>query len=542
MVKKLLNHSSKTVFSAAVILSITALTSRILGLFRDRLLAGKFGAGEELDIYFAAFRLPDLIYSILVMGAISSAFIPIFAQYWQKDKKEAWHLTSGVFNLLSLILIFLAIIFVFFAPWLISFIAPGFSGEKREMTIILTRVMFLSPIFLGMSSILSGVLQYFNRFFVSSLAPILYNLGIIFGIIFFVPRMGLLGLAWGVVLGAFLHFLIQLPSAIYSGFHWQKIFTFYHEGIRKIIKLMIPRTVGLAGTQINFWVITAIASTLATGSIAVFNLSNNLQYVPIGIIGISFATATFPKLAKSFAEKDKENFSRGFFSTFSQILFWVLPITVIFFLLRAQIVRIVLGTGQFGWADTRLTAAALGIFAFSVFAQSLIPLISRAFYSFHDTKTPVFVSLFGVVLNIIFSFFFVWVLRQDNLFSDFISDSLKLAGINDFSVLGLPIAFSLSAIVSFFVLIKFFSRKIEFGKRKNILDFLVKIILSCMVMGVMIYTTLHVSSLFLNTRTFWGIFIQTGISAFFGIIVYFFSALALKSEEAIALVRKVLKK
>ena len=542
MVKKLLNHSSKTVFSAAVILSVAALTSRILGLFRDRLLAGRFGAGEKLDIYFAAFRLPDLIYSILVMGAISSAFIPVFAQYWQRDKKEAWYLTSGVFNLLSLVLIFLAIIFIFFAPWLVSFIAPGFSGEKKEMTIMLTRIMFLSPIFLGMSSILSGVLQYFNRFFISSLAPVMYNLGIIFGIIFFVPKMGLVGLAWGVVLGSFLHFLIQLPSAIYSGFCWRGVFNFYHEGIRKIIKLMIPRTIGLAGTQINFWIITAIASTLAAGSIAVFNLSNNLQYVPIGIIGISFATATFPKLAKSFVEKDKENFSRGFLSTFNQIIFWVLPITIIFFLLRAQIVRIILGTGQFGWADTRLTAAALGIFAFSIFAQSLIPLVSRAFYSFHDTKTPVFVSLVGVVLNIIFSFFFVWILRQDNLFSNFISNSLKLTGITDFSVLGLPIAFSLSGIFSFFILIKLFSQKIDFWHRKNVLDFLVKIILSCIMMAIMIYTALHVSSFFLNTRTFWGIFIQAGISALFGIIVYFFSALAMRSEEAMALIKKILKK
>jgi putative peptidoglycan lipid II flippase len=542
MVKKLLNHSSKTVFSAAVILSITALTSRFLGLFRDRLLAGKFGAGEELDIYFAAFRLPDLVYSILVMGAISSAFIPVFAQYFQKDKKEAWHLTSGVFNLLSLALIFVALVFLFFAPWLITFIAPGFSGEKREMTIVLTRIMFLSPIFLGMSSILSGVLQYFNRFFISSLAPVMYNLGIICGIVFLVPKMGLVGLAWGVVLGAFLHFLIQLPSAIYSGFHWQRICTFYHEGIRKIIKLMIPRTIGLAGTQINFWIITAIASTLAAGSIAVFNLSNNLQYVPVGIIGISFATASFPRLAKSFAEKDKENFSRGFFSTFNQILFWVLPITTAFFLLRAQVVRIILGTGEFGWADTRLTAAALGIFSFSVFAQSLIPLVSRAFYSFHDTKTPVFVSLIGVVLNIIFSFFFVWVLKQDNLFSDFISNSLKLQGINDFSVLGLPIAFSLSGIISFFVMLKLFSKKIDFWHRKTILDSLVKMIFSCMVMAIIVYMTLHVSSLFLNTRTFWGIFIQTGISAVFGIISYLVSALVLKSEEVMVLVKKIFKK
>lgn len=542
MVKKLLNHSSKTVFSAAVILSITALTSRILGLFRDRLLAGNFGAGEELDVYFAAFRLPDLIYSILVMGAISSAFIPVFSQYFQKDKKEAWQMTSGVFNLLSLLLIFVALIFLFFAPWLVSFIAPGFSGEKREMTITLTRIMFLSPVFLGMSSILSGLLQYFGRFFVSSLAPIMYNLGIIFGILFFVPKLGLVGLAWGVVFGAFLHLLIQIPSAIYSGFHWQKICTFYHEGVKKIIKLMIPRTIGLAGTQINFWIITAIASTLAAGSIAVFNLSNNLQYVPVGIIGISFATASFPKLAKSFAEEDKEKFSRSFFSAFNQILFWVLPITAAFFLLRAQAVRIILGTGQFGWADTRLTAAALGIFSFSVFAQSLTPLISRAFYSFHDTKTPVLVSLFGVVLNIIFSFFFVWLLKQNNLFSGFISNSLKLYGIKDFSVLGLPIAFSLSSIASFFVMIKLFSQKIELWNRKSIFDSLVKIIISCAVMAVMIYAVLNFSSLFLNTRTFWGIFFQAGISAVFGLITYFLSAMVLKSEEAIALTKKIFKK
>ena len=541
MVRKLINHSAKTIFSAAVILAITTLISKILGLFRDRLLAGKFGAGNELDIYFAAFRLPDLIYSIVVMGAISSAFMPVFAEYWHKDKKEAWYLTSGVFNLITLILIALALIFIFFAPWLITFIAPGFSGEKREMAIILTRIMFLSPIFLGMSSILSGVLQYFNRFFISSLAPIMYNVGIICGIVFFVPRWGLIGLAWGVVLGAVLHFFIQLPSAIYSGFHWQKILTVYHEGIKKIIKLMVPRTVGLAGTQINFWVITAIASTLAAGSIAVFNLSNNLQYIPIGIIGISFAMATFPRLTRSFAQKDKNKFARSFFSAFNQILFWVLPITVIFFLLRAQIVRVVLGTGQFGWLDTRLTAAALGIFAFSVFAQSLIPLVSRAFYSLQDTQTPVLINLIGVLINIIFSFFFVWILRQDNLFFHFISKALKLGGINDFSVLGLPIAFSLSSMITFFWLMRSFSQKISFWPKKFILEFLYKTTLSLIVMAITIYALLNISSLFLNTRTFWGIFFQAAISALVGVAAYFVSALVLQLKEAINFLRKIFK-
>lgn len=542
MVKRILNYKSKTILSAAFILGVAALTSRVLGLIRDRLLAGRFGAGDELDIYFAAFRLPDLVYSILIMGAVSSAFIPVFAQYFRKNKKEAWYLTSGLFNLVALILIILAGIFIILAPWLISLVAPGFSGTKREMTIFLTRIMFLGPILLGMSSILSAILQYFHRFFIYSLAPIMYNIGIILGILFFVPLWGLAGLAWGVVLGTGLHLLIQLPSAICSGFRLTKFKIFFHEGIKKIIKLMIPRTIGLAGNQINFLVITAIASTLISGSIAIFNLSNNLQYVPIGIIGISFATATFPRLAKSFAEKDKKEFSQNFSSVFSQILYLVLPITVLFFLLRAQIVRIILGTGEFGWIDTRLTAAALGIFAFSIFAQSLVPLISRAFYAFQNTKTPVLISLWSIGINILGSFFFVWVLTNTNWFSDFISQALKLQGINNFSVLGLPIAFVLAGIFNFIVLIKVFDKKIKYWQPRTILESLWKVIIACILMGITIYALLYVANLFVNTRTFIGIFLQTLIAVGGGIIIYFVSTLLLKSQEATGLIKKIFRK
>jgi len=542
MVNKLLNHKSKTIFSAAFVLGVAGLVSRLLGLIRDRLLAGQFGAGDELDIYFAAFRLPDLIYNILIIGAISSAFIPVFAQYFKKDKKEAWYLTGGVFNLVCLILIFSAIVFIFLAPYLVSIIAPGFSGNKREMTVLLTRIMFLSPLFLGMSSIFSGVLQYFHRFFVYSLAPVMYNLGIIFGILIFVPKIGLVGLAWGVVFGAFLHFLIQLPSTIYSGFHWQGVLTIYHQGIRKIIKLMIPRTIGLAGSQINLLVITALASTLASGSLAVFNLANNLQYIPIGIIGISFAMAVFPRLAKAYAEENKKEFSKNFSSVFSQILYLVLPITVLLFLLRAQIVRIILGTGQFGWLDTRLTAAALGIFSFGIFAQSLIPLISRAFYSFHNTKTPVIISLWSIGLNILSSFTFIWILKEKNIFSDFVSRFLKLGGISDFSVIGLPIAFVIAGVLNFLLLLKYFDKKISFWQPKFILNSLVKILISCIFMSFTIYALLYCLSLFVNTRTFIGIFIQAVGAAFGGIVIYFVVSLLLKSSEVPAIIRKIFRK
>jgi putative peptidoglycan lipid II flippase len=542
MVNKILNHKSKTIFSAALILATTALASRFLGLIRDRLLAGKFGAGDELDAYFAAFRLPDFVYSILIMGAVSAAFIPVFAEYFKRDENEAWRLTSGLLNLILIILVVFCALFIILAPFLMPFIAPGFTGEKREMAIALTRIMFLSPLLLGISSIFSGVLQYFHRFFVYSLAPIMYNLGIIIGILFFVPSKGIVGLAWGVVLGAFLHLLIQLPSAIYSGWKWRKILTVSHEGIRKIIKMMIPRTIGLAGTQINFLAITAIASTLMSGSIAIFNLSYNLQYVPIGIIGISFATAVFPRLSRSFADKNKEEFSSSFSSAFGQILFLVMPIMVLFFLLRAQIVRIVLGTGQFGWSDTRLTAAALGIFTFGVFAQSLIPLISRSFYSVHNTKTPVLISLWSILINIFASLFFVWILRGHNWLSSFISQSLKLEDINNFSVLALPMAYALAGIFNFIFLLRAFNKKINFWKPQNILNSLSKIIASCALMAISVYALLRIGNLFLNTRTFFGIFIQTAIAVIGGAIIYFISSFLFKSPETKILMGRIFRK
>lgn len=540
MVNKILNHKSKTIISAAVILAITGLISRILGLFRDRLLAGRFGAGDELDVYFAAFRLPDLLYGILIMGAISATFIPIFAQYFKKDEKEAWKLTGGLFNLVFGGLVVLSIILIFIAPQVVSIIAPGFSGTKKEMTADLTRIMFLSPLFLGLSSILSGVLQYFRRFFVYSLAPIMYNLGIIFGILFFANKMGVKGVAWGVVLGAFLHFLIQVPSSVYSGFKWQKISTIYHQGIKKIFTLAIPRTIGLAGFQINYLVITAIASSLAIGSVAIFNLANNLQYVPIGIIGISFAMAVFPNLASSFVEKDGKKFSENFSSVFSQVLYLVLPISVIFFVLRAQIVRLILGTGQFGWADTRLTAAALGIFSLSVFAQSLIPLVSRAFYSTNNTRTPVSISLISIGLNIGLSFGLVWILNKHIFLSQLFSDILRLGGIKNFAVLGLPLAFSLSSIFNFAVLLKYFDKKIKQWNKKIILNSLYKIIISCVILAIVIYGSLQVLDFFLDTHRFAGLLVQSCMATVIGVIFYFLISLVLKMSESRLLINKII--
>ena len=533
------NSQTKTVTFAAILLGMSALASGALALIRDRLLAGRFGAGQELDVYFAAFRIPDFVYGVLIMGGISACFLPVFSEYFRKRKP--WELTNNVLNCFFILLIVLCAILAIFAPALIRFITPGFSPEDQALTVSLTRIMFLSPIFFGLSSVFSGVLHYFNRFLVYSIAPVLYNLGIIFGILFLVPRFSLFGLAYGVILGAFLYFLIQIPAALNSGFKYRFLFNFRHPGLRKIFKLMIPRTIGATCYHLNLIVITAIASTLIAGSISIFNFSNNLQFFPIGIIGVSFALASFPALSKSWAQGEKNKFLNNFSSTFRQILFLIIPICLLIFLLRAQLVRLILGTGQFGWFETRLTAASLGLFCLGIWAQALIPLLARTFFSFQDTKTPVIIGLASMSLNIFFCFLFVWFLRFPNFFQSFMINLLKLQGIKNIGVVGLPLALSFSGIFQFSLLLSFLRKKIGDIKIAEISKSAEKIIGATVLTGIAVYLSLKVAALFVNMQTFLGVLIQTIFAAIVGLLIYLLITYFLKSPEPRIIKSSILK-
>ncbi|MDP2910685.1 MAG: murein biosynthesis integral membrane protein MurJ [bacterium] len=531
MYKRILNSQAKTINRAAVILAVSSLVSGILGLFRDRLLAGTFGAGNELDVYYAAFRIPDFISTVLVMGAISAAIIPIFSQYVVRSREEAWRFFSNLINVFLFCLIIISIFLIIFVPQILSVIAPGFSGDKKESAVLLTRIMFLSPIILGISNVISGVLRVFKRFLVTSLAPITYNLGIIFGIMFFVPLMGLKGLAWGVVFGAFLHLLIQIPILLKLGFKLEKVFNFFDPGFLKTIKLTFPRALGLAAGQINLIVITAIGSFLASGSIAVFSLANNLQNLPVTLIAVSFSTAAFPFLALYFSRKNKEKLIEEFSFVFRQIVFFIVPISILMFLLRAQIIRIILGTGKFGWADTQLTAACLGIFSFAIFAYGLVLLISKTFYAFHNTKIPALVTLFTVALNIILCFFFIWVLGFENGFQKILINVLDLEGIKQNSVIGLPLALAFSGLFQVSLLLILLYKKIGDFKIKEIFESFIKVLASGVLLGLACYSVRQVIADFVDMQTFAGIFIQGFLVSLAGIFVYILSALLFKLKE-----------
>jgi putative peptidoglycan lipid II flippase len=532
MLNHIFNSQTKTITFAAILLAGSVLISRLLGLVRDRLLAGKFGAGEELDIYFAAFRIPDFVYGILIMGGITAVFLPVFSEYFSKNEEEGWQLANNVLNCFLVLLIFLCGVLAIFTPLLVKFVAPGFNQEQKELAISLTRIMFLSPIFFGLSSVFSGILHYFNRFFAYSLAPILYNLGIIFGIIFFVPIFGLWGLAYGVVLGAFLHWVLQIPAAKTSGFKYLPVFNFKFPGLVKIFKLMLPRTIGAAAYHINLVVITAIASTLAAGSIAIFNFSNNLQYFPIGLVGASFAIAAFPALSRAWAEGAKEKFLKGFCSVFRQILFLIIPISILMFLLRAQIVRLVLGTGEFDWLATRLTAASLGLFCLGIFAFAFIPFLARAFYAFQDTKTPVIIGVSSMVLNIVLAISLVWLLGFQNPFQQFITNTLKLQEIKDISVVGLPLALSISGIFQFFLLLVFLRKRMGDIRLKEIWQSFWKVIIATILMSVATYLVLQITAGLVDMNTFKGVLSQAVSAVLTGTIVYFLITYLLRSPES----------
>jgi len=497
-----LNKFENSIGGAAIIIAVFSVLTKILGLWRDRLLASSFGASETLDAYLAAFRLPDLVFNTLILGAFSSAFIPVFLAYWRKDKAEAWRIVNSTLNILFAVIFVLSILIIIFAPWLVRLIVPGLSYYAQSLTIKLTRIISLSILFFTLSNVISSVLNSFHKFLAYSLAPLMYNLGIIFGILFLVKtNLGVSGLAWGVVLGSFLHLIVQLPSLFKTGFVWRPLFSL-SAGVKEIFLLMTPRFLGLAINQVNVLTTTAIASFVASGAIAIYYLAFNLASVPVGLIGVPLAISVFPVLSQSYAAKDEQVFASKLSKTTRQIFYFILPLTVIFFLFRKEIIEIILQTGLFTKKDSFLAAQTLGFFSLSLFAQSLIPLLARAFYAQHNTKTPVYAAVLSLIINILGCLVFG-----------------KTLGVS-----GLGLAFTLSSFVNFFLLY-FLLKGHGLGFQKRDVYPILKFLLLSFLTGLLIIFLKFFLASMPNLM-------KTAIIILAAISFYYFLSLIYKIEEA----------
>lgn len=384
--------------AAAFLISGSYLASRLLGLLRDRLLAAHFGIGPLTDAYTAAFRLPELLFTLLVSGAFAVAFIPVLTTHIQKEEEEeVWQLSGAMLNLLVLVTIVVAVVIFIFADPLTKLIAPGFDTFRHQLTVKLTRIMLITPTLFAVSSVWGSIQQAYNRFMFYALASVFYNIGIIFGIVFLTRGSSIEGVAWGVVLGAGLQSLVQLVGLIGLGYKYRPSFHFHRRDVTKVVKLMIPRSIDQGIDQLNYTIQTIIGSGLAKGSLTAYYYANNLKNVPLVIFGSAIATAAFPRLA-SRAVGDREKLVEDFVYNSRLILFLVIPSATVAVILRGYIVRLLFGFGD------PTTATTLGFFAGTIVFQSLFFLVARMYYALQDTKTPLFVSIGAITLNVILSF------------------------------------------------------------------------------------------------------------------------------------------
>ena len=521
MPKRILTFFNKEfngINEAALLLGGFAFLSQILGLIRDRTLASIVGAGPILDTYYAAFRIPDFIYISIASLASVTVLLPFLIEKMKgDDNNKARLFLNNIFSAYMLFMMVVSILVAILMPYIAKYIAPGFSESQLSSLVTTSRIMLLSPIFIGLSNLIGSVTQLFRNFFIFSLSPIFYNLGILFGIICFYPIFGVYGLAYGVILGAIMHLLIQVPVVIRYGLFPTLTFKINWREIFSVTKLSIPRTLALSCNSLAFIFLIALASTLKEGSISLFTFSFNLQSVPVGIIGISYSVAAFPILVKSFSIKDMENFIGNIIGAARQIIFWSLPVIALMIVLRAQIVRVILGVNTFSWADTRLTAAAIALFVVSLVSQGLVLLFVRGYYAASKTKKPLIVNTISSLMIIIFAYLILFVFKQYPNTLNILEGILRVKDVPGTIMLALPIAYALGSLLNFFLIWVLFKKDFLKKGEPMLERTFFESSLGAITVGLFAYISLNFFSNIFNLDTFLGIFFQGLLSGIIGI-------------------------
>jgi putative peptidoglycan lipid II flippase len=451
---------------AALIVAAGFLGSRVLGLLRSVIIAEAFGTQPELDAYWVAFRLPDLVFQLLAGATLASAFIPTFAGVRARHGEvAAWRLASSVLNLVLLATVAFAVVAFLLAPRLVPLLAPGLGegtgreAELNDLAVDMTRLMLISPVLFAISGMFMGILNARRHFLMPALAPMFYNLAIIVAAL---VSEDVEALAIGVVAGAALHLVVQLPDLRYAGMAFSYVADWRDSAVREVGRLMAPRVLGLAATQINFYFIGMFfASTLSAGAISGLSFAWLIAMTPLGIIGMAISTAAFPTLAEQAARNDASGMAETLGRTLRLILFLSLPAGAGLALLAEPLVVVLLERGAFDAESTRVTADALLFYAPALFAHSGIEILSRGFYALGDTKTPVLIAVGSMVVNV----------------------ALAATLVGPLEVRGLALALSVATTLEFLALYLFVARRIPGLAGRKMAAVLARMVLACGVMA-----------------------------------------------------------
>jgi len=471
-----------TIAKSTGVVSSATMLSRVLGLVREQVFAYLFGAGFATDAFIAAFRIPNLLRGLFAEGALSSAFIPVFTEHLTNQGKEkAWELANLILNLLLITLCVMVILGIIFSPYIVQIIAPGFGREagKQELTTLLSRIMFPFLLFIALSALAMGILNTFRRFGIPALAPTMFNLGMIAGGIFLSPLFHppIIGMALGVLLGGSGQLVIQLPTLKKIGFKYRPGINLRHPGVKRILLLMAPATIGLASTQVNIFVNTLIASLLPQGSVSYLNYSFRLMQFPIGVFGVAVATVTFPIISAYAAKKEMEKLLSTYTSSLKLVFFLTIPSAVFLATASQPVISVLFQHGRFTFSDTVATSQALIFYCIGLFAYSSVRLTASTFYSWGDTRTPVKTSAVAVGVNIV----------------------LNLLLMHPLGFRGLALAASVAGMTNLFLLMRILDKRIGPLDKKDIGGAFLKVLSASALMGMILGVYLKYFGLDLKT-------------------------------------------
>ena len=514
----------------ALVVMTGFLLSRLLGAVRNIVIAAHFGAGTEYGAYVAAIALPDLVFQVLVGGAVGSAFIPVFKRYHAVGRDdEAWHLTSSVINVFALVAVATCAVLAIFARPVMDVWVAGQDAQFRDLVANLTRVLLISPAIFAVSTFCSSVLNSYNRFAIAAMAPLMYNLAISGAAWLLSGPLGIYSLALGAVVGALLHLLVQLPFCLRLGMRWRPVVDLGHSGVREVVRLFAPRVLGLGVVQLN-QVLSAIvlASFIGAVSIGYLNYAWQLIMLPLAL-AMAVGTAVFPTLSEESALNNRARFEQVFLLSMRMILFLTVPASIGLIVLGEPIIRLVFQHGQFDSTSTTGVASAMVFYALGLTGHATVEIVDRVFYARHDTRTPVLAAVLAVGINLTASL----VLIQTGL-GQRDAEDWQLSRVR-----GLAFASTVAALVEAGVLLRFTSLRMPGLTMARLTTPALRIIAASLVMGLPVAWLAAQLDPLLRPYGTPGVALLLAICVSAGAALYAAASLAFHSDEIYALLRLV---
>lgn len=538
MVKRFLSVITKRysgIHEAAILLGVFSILSQFLGLVRDRLLVHYIGPGPTLDVYYAAFKIPDLIFAFIGSLVTVTAIVPFVVERLrdggeEQTRKFIAELTTAFILVMGgvLLLAFIAM------PALAHIVAPGFSDDQLNELTNISRILLISPLLFGLQNLFGSINQVFKKFFVFAASPVLYNIGIIIGILFFLPTLGLHGLALGVVLGAVLYISVQLISAKTLGFPFQLTYTISLPQLLRVVKTALPRAMTFGMSTLVIFIMTALASQIESGSISIMTFAINIQTFPIGFIGSSYAIAAFPTLTELWVKGERDRFFEVVRTSCQHIAFWTLPLTALFIVLRAQIVRVIYGSSTLSWNDTRLTAALFALLSLGVVIQSIILVFVRVYYATGSTRKPFYLALATTTMTVAFALLFLFIFNTSPNFVAYLEKLFRVSHVHGTQVLALGFGYLFGNILSFILFLLLFAKDFGLAFLVPLVPTAIKSTLAALVAGLFSYGALQILGGPLELSTFSGILLQGLAAGAVGTLAAIIFLWLVKSEELAA--------